>query len=83
MTAGPGHGGADDLRFRTLAAPGLDEDDLFAALYGFPGAGVLWGHGVPPAFPPGDDPWDALRERRRRHADLLGRWPPLGRGIET
>ena len=24
----------DDMEFRTLAAPGLEEDDVFAALYG-------------------------------------------------
>jgi len=67
--------------FRTAAAPGLEEDDLFAALFGLPGGGVLWGEGVPPApaappAPAPDAPWDEERERRRRHEDALRRWPP-------
>jgi hypothetical protein len=70
-----GRRGADDeVVFRTLAAPGLDEDDLFAALHGLPGTGVLWGDGMPNAFPPADPPWDAEAERRRRHAQLMEKW---------
>lgn len=64
-----------DLAFRTSAAPGLDEDDVFAALFGLPGQGAFWGDGVPMP-PPGDGPWDEERERRRRHQDTLRRWPP-------
>ncbi len=63
-----------DLSFRTLAAPGLDEDDLFAAMYGLPGEGVLWGDGAPVAFAPVDPAWDEARERQRRHEEILGRW---------
>lgn len=64
-----------DLEFRTAAAPGLDEDDLFAALYGLPVPGPFWGDGVPPDRPDPDAPWDEDRERRRRHAEVLERWP--------
>jgi hypothetical protein len=67
----------DEVVFRTLAAPGLEEDDLFAAMYGLPGAGVLWGDGRPSAFPPAEDEWDAEGQRRRRHAALLRKWSPL------
>ncbi|MDX6556158.1 MAG: hypothetical protein QOD86_2353 [Miltoncostaeaceae bacterium] len=76
MSADPGRRlPPEDLGFRSLAAPGLDEDDLLAAIYGPPGSGVLWGDGRPPALGP-----DGLRgaddERRRRHEALLERWPP-------
>jgi len=66
-----------DLVFRSAAAPGLDEDDLFAALMGLPGSGVLWGDALPPV-PVDREEWDEERERRRRHDDLLRRWRPLG-----
>jgi hypothetical protein len=68
--------GDDEIVFRTLAAPGLDEDDLFAAMYGLPGTGVLWGEGLPSAFPPDDQPWDDDAERRRRHEAMLTKWSP-------
>lgn len=68
----------DEVVFRTLAAPGLEEDDLFAAMYGFPGAGVLWGDGRPTAFAPAEEEWDAEAERRRRHEALLVKWGPSG-----
>ena len=66
----------DEVVFRTLAAPGLEEDDLFAAMYGLPGSGVLWGDGLPSAFTPPDSPWDPGEERRRRHEELLRKWRP-------
>jgi hypothetical protein len=65
----------EDIGFRSLAAPGLDEDDLLAAIYGLPGS-PLWGDGRPPAFEPPDGSWDADGGRRRRHEALLRRWPP-------
>lgn len=65
-----------DVVFRTLAAPGLEEDDLFAAMYGLPGEGVLWGDGVSVAFDPVDVAWDDEAERRRRHEALLAKWRP-------
>jgi len=68
-----------DLVFRSAAAPGLDEDDLFAAMLGLPGDGVLWGQALPPV-PPDGDGWDEERERRRRHDDVLRRWRPLEGG---
>lgn len=69
----------DEQLFRTLAAPGLDEDDLFAAMHGLPGRGALWGDaGQPPAraFPPAQDQarWDPAGERRRRHVEMLRKW---------
>lgn len=70
--------GDGDVVFRTLAAPGLDEDDLFAAMYGLQGAGVLWGEGLPSTFPPDEAEWDAETERRRRHEALLRKWEPSG-----
>lgn len=66
----------DELVFRTLAAPGLEEDDLFAAMIGLPGAGLLWGDGRPTAFAPAEEGWDAEAERRRRHEALLRKWSP-------
>ncbi len=66
----------DEVVFRTLAAPGLEEDDLFAAMYGLPGTGVLWGDGRPPAFAPAEEAWDAETERRCRHEALLRKWSP-------
>jgi hypothetical protein len=67
----------EDLSFRSLAAPGLDEDDLVAALAGIPGE-PLWGEGRPSAFTPKEGPRDPERERRRRHEALLRRWPVSG-----
>jgi hypothetical protein len=76
----------EDLNFRSLAAPGLDEDDLYAAMVGLPGE-LLWGAGRPTAFHPDPDttPPDPERERRRRHREMLARWeivdgadPPKG-----
>lgn len=62
-----------DLSFRSASAPGLDEDDLFAAILGLPGTGALWGDGRP--SPRCDDgPWDEERERRQRHEQILRRW---------
>ena len=60
--------------FRSLAAPGLDEDDLFAALHGLPGAGAFWGDGLPTAFPAPEPHWDETTARRERHETLLRRW---------
>ncbi|MGD9694766.1 MAG: hypothetical protein AB7V42_03785 [Thermoleophilia bacterium] len=65
----------DDLTFRTLAAPWLEEDDLLAALEGMPVPGALWGDGRAPLASRADDrSWDDGRERRRRHEDLLRKW---------
>ena len=66
----------DETAFRSLAAPGLDEDDLYAALTaGIPGE-LLWGAGRPSAFAPAEEEWSADAERRRRHAEVLRRWDP-------
>ncbi|MGI9539773.1 MAG: hypothetical protein ACR2N6_06465 [Miltoncostaeaceae bacterium] len=63
--------------FRTLAAPGLDEDELYAALQGLPGRGALWGEGRSQVFPPAERHWDTDGERHKRHREVLERWPKL------
>jgi hypothetical protein len=63
-----------EVIFRSLAAPGLEEDDLFAALHGLPVPGPFWGEGRPAARPIDDAPWDEAAERRRRHEELLRKW---------
>lgn len=68
--------GDDEVVFRTLAAPGLEEDDLFRAMAGGAGAGSVWGDGVPATFAPPEPDADDAAERRRRHEELLRRWPP-------
>ena len=68
--------GADpeDAVFRSLAAPGLEEDDLFAAMSGLPVPGPFWGDGWLEASFRGDGPWNEDAERRRRHEELLEKW---------
>ena len=73
---GPNVWGDDDVVFRTLAAPGLEEDDLFAARSGLPAIGALWGEGLPSPFPAGEAESDDESERRRRHEELLRKWSP-------
>ena len=63
-----------EVPFRSLAAPGLDEDDLFAALHGLPSGCVVWGEGRPGTFGPPEPAWDPEAERRRRHRELLSKW---------
>lgn len=65
------------VRFRSLAAPGLDEDEIFAALHGLAGEGLLWGAGMPTAFGPAEAGHDEEAERRRRHEEALRRWAPI------
>jgi hypothetical protein len=65
----------DEVVFRTLAAPGLEEDDLFAVRAEAP-PGSVWGDGLPPAFAPSDETPDSDAERRRRHERLLAKWDP-------
>ncbi len=64
----------EESDFRTLAAPGLDEDELYVALHGLPGQGALWGEGRAARLPPADLPWEVDRARRTRHASLLAKW---------
>jgi hypothetical protein len=71
----------DDLAFRSLYAPGLDEDEIFAALMGLPGRGAFWGDGRPPVGGPAEPPWDEEAERRRRRERVLARWRPDGGGV--
>jgi hypothetical protein len=64
----------DDLCFRSAAAPGLDEDDLFIALMVGSAVSALWGDGRPWPDAARDDAWDEERERRRRHERLMREW---------
>jgi hypothetical protein len=65
----------EEIVFRSLAAPGLEEDDLFIALNGLPTPGSFWGDGwTPSPGRSGDGPWDQEAERRRRHEEMLRRW---------
>ncbi len=66
----------DAIVFRTLAAPGLDEDDVVAAMSGQSGRGACWGDGMPPpvAAPGHAEP---ASERQRRHDEILRRWHPI------
>ena len=64
----------EDTVFRSLAAPGLEEDDLFAAMSGLPVPGPFWGDGWPRRPSRGDGPWNEEQERRRRHEELLEKW---------
>lgn len=68
----------DDMEFRTIAAPGLEEDDVFAAIYGMPGDGALWGEGMPDSFPRTEPEWSVEKVRQSRHEELLRKWRPLG-----
>lgn len=63
----------EEMAFRSLAAPGLDEDDLLAPLHGLPVPGPFWGEGRPWARRD-DEPWSEEAERRRRHEELLRKW---------
>ena len=67
-------GGQEDPVFRSLAAPGLDEDDLFVAMQGLPVPSPFWGDGWPAPRPAEDLPWCEEEQRRRRHEELLRKW---------
>lgn len=78
----PGPGPDPEIRFRSLSAPGLEEDDIYAALQGLPVPGPYWGDGRP--WPAAEDPpWDDEDARRRRHEELLRKWPPRAEGDAT
>ncbi len=64
----------EEIIFRSLAAPGLEEDDLFMAHYGLPVPGTFWGDGWRSTAHADDGPWDEESQRRRRHAEILRRW---------
>lgn len=65
-----------DLTFRSLAAPGLEEDDIFAALLGLPGRGAFWGDAHPSPYGTSSDEWSEDDEHRRRREEILRRWDP-------
>lgn len=67
----------DAVRFRTLAAPGLDEDEIFAALAGSATPESIWGQAMPSAHPSAPEADDVETARRRRHQEVLGRWAPV------
>jgi hypothetical protein len=65
-----------DLVFRSLAAPGMEEDEIFAALLGLPGRGAFWGDAHPSPFTQSTDEWDEEDDKRRRREEILRRWDP-------
>lgn len=65
-----------DLVFRSLAAPGMEEDEIFAALLGLPGRGAFWGDAHPSPYAPATDEWTEDDENRRRREEILRRWDP-------
>ena len=67
-----------DMVFRSLAAPGMEEDDIFAALLGLPGKGAFWGDDHPSPYRPSEEEWSEEAERRRRREEILRRWDPDG-----
>jgi len=71
----------EDTVFRSLAAPGLEEDDIFAAMCGLPVPGPFWGDGWE-APHRADRPWGEEAERRRRHEELLEKWRAEGEDAE-
>ena len=73
MTAVPD---PDAIVFRTLAAPGLDEDDIVAAMSGPSARGGCWGDGMPPPVAAPSRP-DPASERQCRHDEILKRWHPI------
>ena len=72
----------EDTVFRSLAAPGLEEDDIFVAMSGLPVPGPFWGDGWLDTSPRVDRPWDEEAERRRRHEELLEKWRAEGEDAE-
>ena len=71
---------ADEMVFRTMAAPGLEEDDVFAAMARPGEPGTLWGEGRPESFGRTEPDWSVDRAREDRHAELLRKWPPVSDG---
>ena len=65
-----------DMVFRSLAAPGMEEDEIFAALLGLPGQGAFWGDSHPSPYGPVEEDWSEDAERRRRREEILRRWDP-------
>ena len=65
-----------DMVFRSLAAPGMEEDDIFAALLGLPGKGAFWGDAHPSPYQSSEEEWSEEAERRRRREEILRRWDP-------
>lgn len=66
----------EDLQWKSLAAPGLDEDDIFAAILGLPGTGAFWGDGRPSPYAPPQPEWSEEEDRRRRRDEILRKWDP-------
>ena len=70
------HRAPDDVTESAPTEPGLDEDDIFAAILGLPGTGAFWGS-VPASPPAGQEPeWSEEADRRRRREEILRKWVP-------
>ncbi len=70
------HHESDDPPERTPVAPALDDDEIFAAILGLPGAGAFWGS-VPASPSAQQQPeWSEEADRRRRREEILRKWVP-------
>ena len=70
------HSAPEDPETAPPVAPGLDEDDIFAAILGLPGTGAFWGSGNPSASAQPKPDWNEEDERRGRREEILRRWDP-------
>lgn len=70
------HRAPDDVTESAPTAPGLDEDDIFAAILGLPGTGAFWGS-VPASASVQQEPeWSEEADRQRRREEILRKWVP-------
>lgn len=68
----------DELLFRCISAPGLEEDDLYAAMEPEGGRRGLWSDRLrrPARLGDSHERTDA-QWRRDRHRELLDKWEPV------
>ena len=70
------HRAPDDVTESAPTEPGIDEDDIFAAILGLPGTGAFWGS-VPSSAAAQQEPeWSEEADRQRRREEILRKWVP-------
>ena len=72
------HRAPDDVTESAPTEPGIDEDDIFAAILGLPGTGAFWGS-VPSsgsASAQQEPEWSEEADRQRRREEILRKWVP-------
>jgi hypothetical protein len=70
------HRAPDDVTESAPTEPGIDEDDIFAAILGLPGTGAFWGS-VPSSASAQQEPeWSEEADRQRRREEILRKWVP-------